>query len=650
MSNDNAPGLPPLEVVLTSTRPDIMVVLPPLEEPSEYNSNYILYWNHAGLEFNRLTHSVNGPQTGPPISARALGILHLAIHDAYFALDTSPKYNTYLTANLTAMPPSAGEYTLPPKMGEDDQKKAVAGAAITVLHKLYTQPTPSVSRDATHQLAQLHNKLVADSPDFDALSESYRFGVAVADTMLKLLDHGPGLESGSYRPTPHVPYRFNDEPTNPVKLVPIDPNNPEGPKTAVHQYHAPVYGMTAKRIASQCEHFCADPPGLGAAANQTVEYDDALDDIIRMGGAIHLNSTKRTPGQTAKGFFWAYDGANLLGTPPRLYNQILRKVADTERPDKSDITSNVNNADFARLFALENVAMADAGIFAWREKYCYDYWRPLSGVREDPRPGFANPFWLSVGAPSTNTNDIPFKPPFPAYPSGHASFGAAAFQIARRHYSKDGTRWKNREPDTISFKFTSEELNGVSRDLHQPYDPSRAITEQPGTVRTKISREFTCLWEAIFENAISRVWLGVHWRFDAFAPEDAIVKTSRRDVYATTGGCVTAYKDPKEIRYETCGPRADSTNQNKNFPVGGVGLGLDIADDIYDNKLKPRTVNQPSGRDRSGEGSMYNKVRPELGPLAEFAMREGVSSGPNEDSGSLGEIAEEETGQIPLIS
>src|SRR6266536_886898 len=88
--------------------PDPLAIqLPPLEEPQEYNSNYILYWNHVGLELNRLTHSLatlnqTVPQSGPPNSARALGILHLAIHDAYFAIVQSTAahsfkvYPTYL--------------------------------------------------------------------------------------------------------------------------------------------------------------------------------------------------------------------------------------------------------------------------------------------------------------------------------------------------------------------------------------------------------------------------------------------------------------------------------------------------------------------------------------------------------------------------
>ena len=59
-----------------------------------------------------------------------------------------------------------------------------------------------------------------------------------------------------------------------------------------------------------------------------------------------------------------------LGTPPRFYNQIIRKVAQ-----KRGNTPAAN----ARLFALVNVAMADAGILAWDQKYIHDY---VSQVRQ----------------------------------------------------------------------------------------------------------------------------------------------------------------------------------------------------------------------------------------------------------------------------
>src|SRR5207247_3206999 len=137
---------------------------------------------------------------------------------------------------------------------------------------------------------------------------------------------------------------------------------------------------------------------------------------------------------------------------------------------------------FARLFALANVAMADAGIICWQEKYCHEFWRPLSGIREDTSQATVDPFWLSLGSPSTNTDNIHFVPPFPAYPSGHATFGAAAFQIARLYYNSTGvTECDADGPDDIEFCFVSDELDGVSRDLRQPYDPSQPITDQPRT-------------------------------------------------------------------------------------------------------------------------------------------------------------------------
>jgi hypothetical protein len=161
---------------------------------------------------------------------------------------------------------------------------------------------------------------------------------------------------------------------------------------------------------------------------------------------LPVSIDKRTPEQTVIGLFWGYDGAAELGTPPRLYNQIVRQVA---------IAQNNDPAKNARLFAFVNAAMADAGILAWEQKYRYDLWRPVVGIREhDPSmgpaaaeaantlPDVGDAGWLPLGAPSTNSDGVrrAFKkngtPHFPAYPSGHATFGAAAFQITRLFYDR----------------------------------------------------------------------------------------------------------------------------------------------------------------------------------------------------------------------
>ena len=70
----------------------------------------------------------------------------------------------------------------------------------------------------------------------------------------------------------------------------------------------------------------------------------------------------------------------VLYTAASGYNQkIVREVA-LKKPNPS--TGNPNTpAENARLFALVNVAMADAGILAWDRNYVHDFWRPVVGIR-----------------------------------------------------------------------------------------------------------------------------------------------------------------------------------------------------------------------------------------------------------------------------
>ena len=147
--------------------------------------------------------------------------------------------------------------------------------------------------------------------------------------------------------------------------------------------------------------------------------------------------------------------------------------------------------------------MADAGIAIWESKYHYQFWRPVTGMREaDTGTGptgvgdgntatFADATFMPLGAPASNLNGPNFTPPFPAYPSGHAGFGGALFQILRRFY---GT-------DRIAFTFVSDELNGVTLDSN-------------GSVRPRVPRSFASLSQAEEENGQSRIYLGIHWSFD----------------------------------------------------------------------------------------------------------------------------------------
>ncbi|KAM7188069.1 Phosphatidic acid phosphatase type 2/haloperoxidase [Naviculisporaceae sp. PSN 640] len=555
--------------------------LPKTSEPAIYNSNYILYFNNVALDLNRLSHSLPAaPQTGPALSSRVLGILHLAIHDAYFAIH----------------PPAGGSFTtylpeLPPLDGVSNARAAVAGAAITVLLTLYATPSPDIAEATTFALGQFISKAVDGFPHVDVLQPDFQFGRAVALAILNLLVYPgePGAGQGQYRPK-DGPFKFRPDPNHPIRLVPNDINNPSGPKHPETPYYGPFYGIGTRRFAVQMkvngeatDHVIADPP-VGFSRNDVVEDIDSLLDSIRSGAVVSDPRARRSAREHATGHFFAYDGVNLIGTPPRLYNQILRKIA-YERRLADDITAEANNADFARLLALCNAAQADAGIFAWKEKWTFEFWRPLSGIREHPS-GLGDPFFQTVGAPETNRNDTSFKPPFPAYPSGHATFGAAIFHMARLYYrQRDNLDFPIDGPDNIEVEFISDELNGINRDLREPYDATRPIEDQIGTVRTLYPIKFPSLWYLIHQNALSRIWLGVHWRFDAFAAVDVLVpNTTGETPYEMNPDGSTKYKDINEVRYRTTAQRFDREGQ---FPIGGVPLGLEIAADIFEGNLRP---------------------------------------------------------------
>ena len=217
-----------------------------------------------------------------------------------------------------------------------------------------------------------------------------------------------------------------------------------------------------------------------------------------LGGDGVATPTERTAEQTEIGIYWAYDGTPSLCAPPRLYNQIAVQIADQ---------MGTGAVELARLLALVNMAMADAGIAIWESKYHYEFWRPVTGIREadagtgptgagdgNPRH-LGDPTFSPLGAPASNLTGPNFTPPFPAYPSGHAGFGGALFQTLRNFY---GT-------DDIAFTFVSDEFNGVTR--RQPGERAAARCR----AASRRSRE------AEEENGQSRIYLGIHWAFDKTA-------------------------------------------------------------------------------------------------------------------------------------
>jgi hypothetical protein len=289
---------------------------------------------------------------------------------------------------------------------------------------------------------------------------------------------------GSQHAEPRVgiEYITSDEPgrwrQDPISLIPLA--------------LGALWGGVGPFVLQSADQFRAPPP----PALNSQEYAAAFDEVKRLGGDGVITPTERNAEQTMIGIYWGYDGTPGLGTPPRLYNQIVVEIADQRGSDAGEV---------ARLLALANVAMADTCIAVWESKYLYDFWRPITGIREadggtgptgagDDNPAtVGDPTYTPFGAPATNFK-VPtpnFTPPFPAYPSGHAGFGGALFRILRKFY----------RTDDIAFTFVSDEFNGVTRD-------------NKGDVRPLVPRSFSSLSEAKEENGQSRIYLGIHWTFD----------------------------------------------------------------------------------------------------------------------------------------
>ena len=461
----------------------------------------ILLWNEVALEANRMSHTNGqGEQAGPPLSARALAIIHLAMYDAFAGVAKDPKE---LPSYLSGLPdPGAGSTA----------EAAIAAAAHGTLSALFPSQRPVFDFVLS----------VAGAPG----SAGHEFGAAVAKALLADRATDPGVGSSTYV-IKQTRGKHRPDPDNPAQGV-----------------QAPDYGRLSKGFAIAHRIELAAPPFDDAdyrAALRQVRAKGIRPDLM---GTLPAGSSPRTPGETLLGVYWAYDGASQLGTPPRLYNQIIRLVACKQ---KNSV------ADNARLFAFVNAAMADAGILAWDQKYIHELWRPVVGVREHDSsigPGTTragnqidpdcDPFWLPLGAPNSNKIGKNATPNFPAYPSGHATFGAAAFHVTRLFYGQGGTIEKgDLGPDKLfdGLSFMSEELNGTT-------------TDNTGAARARHSRDFpNGLWQMIEENGFSRVALGVHWIFDAFA-----MKGDKHDI-----------------------PRKDKDGKH----TGGVPLGLLIAEDIF---------------------------------------------------------------------
>jgi membrane-associated phospholipid phosphatase len=307
------------------------------------------------------------------------------------------------------------ESAVPASASREAAASAAAHAAL-----VYLFPASTSSFDA------LHSAILATIPDGPHKTAGIVWGEFVADQILTARENDgfnavvtpPGGRSpGVWIPTPpaYLPYLL------------------------------PQWGFVVPFAMTSSSQFRPlGPPSLDGQL-----YASDYNEVKELGASI---GSTRTDEQTEIALFWA-DGAG-TETPPGHWNSIAQIIAAAQG---NTLEEN------ARLFALLNIAMADAAICAWDAKYTFDFWRPVTAI--------------AFAEPQLNWMSFIVTPPFPDYVSGHSTFSGAAATVLPLFY---GTQ-------DLPFTTGSDFLPGVYRSFA------------------------TCL-DAAEEAAVSRIYGGIHFR------------------------------------------------------------------------------------------------------------------------------------------
>lgn len=308
--------------------------------------------------------------TPPPLASRNMAMVHAAIYDAVNSI--AKKYSPY-RVNIDA-PAGASE------------EAAAAAATYRTLVSLY--PAQTVKFDAAYASS------LAKIPDGKSKQDGIAIGQQVADRIIswrstdganKVVPYTPKTDPGSWVPTP------------PAQAASLAPQWPD---------------VTPFAMTSGSQFRPSGPPALDSA-----QYAEDFNQTKEIG---KVDSLTRTPDQTAIAKFWANGGGTF--TPPGHWNQIASEAS---------ALSGTSLEDSARLFALLNIAEADAAITAWDAKYKYELWRPVTAIRQADTDNNPNT------TADTQWTPLLVTPPFPEYISGHSAFSGAAEPVLNSVFGSD---------------------------------------------------------------------------------------------------------------------------------------------------------------------------------------------------------------------
>jgi len=316
---------------------------------------------------------------------------------------------------------------------ETSKEAAAAVAAGMVLASLHP--------NETEELKSLMDAYLAAIPAGTAKSEGIKLGQEVAAKIVAERN-GDGADApDAYRPK-----------TKPGVYVPT-------PITASSMW--PNVKPFAMMSPSQ---FRPQPPIQLTSEQWAADYNE----IKNLGGK---NSGKRTARQTEDARFW-------LITGPASYYPIIRQLV---------LAKTMDVVDSARLMALASTAAADAYIAVFDAKYHYDFWRPITAIRNGDVDGNPATELDATWQPIDNT------PMHPEYPCAHCITSAAVAAV-------------------VEAALGSADIPEVSM----------TSSTAPGT-----THRWTNVWAYADEVAMARIYAGFHYRFSTRVGQDMGRKIGR---------------------------------------------------------------------------------------------------------------------------
>jgi hypothetical protein len=351
----------------------------------------------------------------PQAQSRFAAITHLAIFEAVNAITRD--YEPYLRT-VTAAPGASPE-----------------AAAIAAAHHVLSNYFPG----RVNTLDDNRARSLANIPDSTAKSAGIAVGQAAAAAMI-----AQRANDGSGTPIQYTP---------PIGIGFWQPTPPAFAAATFSHWGR----MTPFGIARPDQFRPRPPPALTSNRyrrdyNEVKNVGDALSDINtrpqdRIDVVRHIAMT----------------------SPTQIWNSVALQLSQAE---------TLSLAENARLFALLNMAIADAAIAVFEAKFVYHLWRPVTAIRAGDLDG--NP---ETEPDPAYTTFIP-TPPYPDYPSGAGGLGNAGRSILERMFGR------GRHPVTLS----NPALPGVTLQ----YTKLRHITD---------------------DTADARIYGGIHFRFAQEASE-----------------------------------------------------------------------------------------------------------------------------------